>query len=1509
MPTVIFDHPARKWLRIVALVISAGAAAAMVFWLGITRTELGRDALLAGFERQFAETFDSRLEIETLTGKLRSQFFAKDLRLYDAHGHVVLHVDSVVVTPHWRDLFKRRFSAGSIQLIRPTLFLRYEESGTWNVVHVFTRKASTREARTSWSFTSADVRIEDGRIRGEVEATALPAVEAGWLFDPAGAEVRDVDLRATVVWEETGLIDVFELSFSLSDLPLDVRSARAQLVIEPDRLLLNQLYLDAGETVLQLAGSMDRRGEAPFFEGTLTESRLDFEPLGHIVPRIELADAAEVSLRFSGSPSHLLIDEFRLARGQTDLKTDGTFRFHADSTSFDVTVGPSVVNMEDLRALAPTVDIPVLDYLGKLSIGGTAQGRLAGSSLRSSAEFTLRSVAGSISGTASLSRRIASEWEYEADLVADSLDLGLIVRNSPINSDLRGPLRLEGRGFAPNDLRGMLTAQFETSRVAGRQIDSLRISAAVEDRRIEATIDATLGKQSAVLLAHVDASNARADLDVHLATRDLDLGAVLGADSLGSRLTSTWSLEGAGSSVDDFRGTLVIDVDSSDVQWGTERRHVLPHRTVVTVHPPSAVEPRITIAGDLFAGEITTSTKQAAWRPVAGPWIDTVVDAIGRYKYQRVGPVAFSSPESSATAHSIELDATLSVERADILTAALPMLPSAHGAFSTRLVVYADSSSLRANGTVTSDSFAVNSVHADRLNVDFGLQAGLAGTLEHRVSLIVDADAERIGFPGRALLDTVLEFETEDESTRFAARALQQGMEVEDRIEGRFEILEDRNRLTVEEIRFALGGSSWHQQAPATIDFLASGVHFSDLRLESATANQQSASARLRGSLSDAPSDTLFLDATSIDLKHVSDFVGMRYALGGRLDGQIALSWSERPFLTGSVSVDTLSVDGRAIGRLDATSRYLPGTPDIALSARLTPTEADRVNNLAVDGTLRLPSAGDPGTVDLKLDIERLDAFFVEYILRQASEVHGGLAGTGSVSGTFDNPIIEADLALRAASVEILPFGLHYAAEGHVQIDGNGIHFERLSVADPSGGTADIEGSILFNNYRYFSLDLDGRLRELQIINVNEFTHDIPFYGSIQASGDASLRGPLNSALLRSYNVATTAQSKLFIPIREFAKTPDPGFILFADSLGRVPEALQPARREHILVRRAASERTFVGGLEINLDISAPPGSTVNLVIDPQLGDVITAVGSGSVQLQLREGFFRTFGSFDVDTGDYLFTAGKVFARRFLIDSGTITWTGEPVNPELDIQAAYRTRASRTGLPEEVGGNLKTSLPLIVHLDITGALNEVLVDLRLSLDRSRQEAISDTPLLEAYLNRSDRAAQHATSVLVTNSFLLSAPGTRNAVFAGSAFNSVSALVSSQLNRYLSEVIPNADFTFGVQSNETAADLDVSAGIALRLLNERLLISGQGVYRGFGDQVADVVPQGLQGEFVVEIRLSPTVSIEVFYRREGDVLSETLITSEAGAGLSYNTEFIDWSTFFRTILGRSDADSE
>ena len=105
--------------------------------------------------------------------------------------------------------------------------------------------------------------------------------------------------------------------------------------------------------------------------------------------------------------------------------------------------------------------------------------------------------------------------------------------------------------------------------------------------------------------------------------------------------------------------------------------------------------------------------------------------------------------------------------------------------------------------------------------------------------------------------------------------------------------------------------------------------------------------------------------------------------------------------------------------------------------------------------------------------------------------------------------------------------------------------------------------------------------------------------------------------------------------------------------------------------------------------------------------------------------------------------------------------------------------------------------------------------------------------------------------------------------------------------------------------EKAQDIGVAYAVALQLLDERLIIRGHGIYHN------DETRQQQNGldEFVVEVRLGPHVSMDVFHRREDGILLSTESingTNTTGAGLSYKTGFSTWGRLFSRIFGQGDA---
>ncbi len=1498
--------------------------AALLIFVSLVRTEAGRDVIRSELESWFAESYYGRLSIGSATGNLQQDVILSNVRLYDAQDRLWLQIDTVIARPRWLLLLRRHMEVHSLQITRPTLYAAYQADSSWNFIQAVQRRTPRK---APWHLQTTRVSIVDGRIETRREAHQPSRVRHGWLFDVTASAANEINLDMEFQWRPNlRLIDVQSFSAELPDQNLAIDQLSAEVLQEAGRWHINELELTSGVNHFSLVGVHD------IAEGTvslgLQNNIITPQFAAIIFPGLTLPDTLQFSGRVLSDSMQLNFDDWVIGSGLSAVVTSGSLDLTPDPRSFELRVLDGSVSGQDLTRLIAS-DRPAPDIMG---ITAVANGQILDSELTATTTYDLELSNGHLSGETDITRN--KEWIFETTLTGQSVDLELFHLGSPWFGSVNGKALLSVTGWPASELS--LTLNLSPSDVSGIFLDTLSVAATYAGQQVAVNGFAAGDQGHLSVEGDIDLSSHLPAYTFSGETRALDLSVVRATAPIHSALQTRWTLNGTGRTWDELSGSIAILADSSKIVWDESEHIIEPHTWTIQVADPMASAPRIRVGGDVLSLEARGALPADVVRAIGKTWLTNFRNAIEQQANNVRARADISGPErtlawpsldqlilgSSAkralersSVEALNLECDWIIRRPDILGGFLPMLPAIRSSMYGDLSVRANAERFSLAATISDSLFSAGPVALHEVNATLDMEANLLAPLEETLQIEAEGYANLLTGIGRTIASPKITLSQNGRTGAVLAIIDEYEGTGPGRLTAELQLLNDRSRIAIADSWIVLGGFPWRTSTSASIDFFSDAVVFPPIVLESpAPAAGRLQRLAISGALSSAPTDTLHVRLDNLALGRLSEILQLRRTLQGDLNAQLHWTGLTQPEITGRVHVDTLSLENRVIGRLQANSHLLPNTASLRVLTTVQPLGiAPRdmeytENDLSLSGTVSLPSAVRPGSLNLALDVQRADAGFLEELLLDLDDTTGGFSGQGTISGTFSYPVIEAALAIESASFSMPKYNTSYRASASLRVDRNGIQVDDLQLSDATGGRARLNGRLPFNDYRYLSFDVNGHLDALQIINAQTFSRELPFYGDIRVTGDLSLNGPVSSAFLKADNLITTPQSELLIPIRKSAEESDPGFIIYADSSRSLTEQIAAVRqRDHLLMRRPEGERNFAGGLDLDLNIYGPPGSTIRLVIDPLLGDVINGMGSARIQLQRLEDEFLTYGTFDITSGDYLFTAGEVFVRRFLINEGTITWTGDPPNPILDIRADYRTRASRSGLPENAGGALKTSLPLIVNLHITGELNAVNVDLSLALDQ-RREAISDTPLLESYLNQPDLAAEHATSVLLTNSFLLSAEGARSVPLGGSAFNSVSSLVSSQLNRYLSQVIPNADFTLGVQSDETAADLDLSAGIALRLLDERLVIRSQGVYRGLSTQEQPAATQGLEGEFIVEIRLNPSVAIEVFYRREGDVLSETLITSETGLGVNYRTEFATWRRLWRRIFGSGRDDT-
>jgi translocation and assembly module TamB len=1509
----------RVTFRLTAALVALLGVGAVVLLL-LTQTQVGRDQVARQVEAQFAQQFEGTVSIGRLSGNLVWDLYGSGVEVRDPQGRVVLSADSVILQPRWTSLFSSRLELRRVTLIRPRIELVHEESG-WNLATAFAgRHAPRLDDGRPLDLSAAAIRIVDGFVITRNEAHLPDAVASGAIFDYTSASLDQLNARLAIDFRGADRrLRIRSLSGHLSEGELHVRDLRGLLQFGDDRLAVDGARLRLTDSSLEGSGQYHAASGA--LRSTFTAANLDPRELRHLVPQYPLAAPVRVAGRLSGYSHDLTVHRLALASGESQVRLAGTVAGLPQAARFDVRAETAGAVGSDIDALLALADAP-LAQLGTVRGTADASGGIAlGGNGRWHVESAvdLSSDAGDVRGAIDLSRQPGAPLAYHVDAVVRNLNPARLADGAPAGS-VAGRLTIDGRGLTRDGARLEAGVALGPSRLADRSWDALAGTFTLADGQL-------VGR-AAMQTAGRLTVDATADLnlgsyDVTLTAEELDLRALLPAAPPTS-LTGEAALTARGASLDGLVADLDFQLRNATATVADSTWHLPEDAVHVAVRPAGDSNARFHLSTEALSIRAGGTFDWSHVIALGEQWGDHVAETVRRdllpsmrqppagpptAARQRGAPRPDQHVQLAVTAHAHH---ALRPWIADLAPGSLIFADAHIGSDSLRLQFSADAPEIR-----------IGTVRMAGARGDISLAAADGADLLARLALDADVRADTLVVNGGAPIrpELLLDYDPRERALGLRAHSLRASDSLFVSADARVAVLADRFRLGG---TFALDSPSERWHAPATeIDVFTDGFIFHQFDASRLWPdNGAQPHLRLAGTASGETSDTLRVVASELSVNEVLELLDLPLPFDGRAAADLLVTSALRsPSILGDAEVRDFTIWGDPSGTLVARSEIVPGRDGFEVDLRVRPDSAAAPirNDFRLAGAVRFPGAHpdgsrDRGLLDLETSIDRLDLFIFNHLFPDiVAGSTGGADGSGSITGDWSYPVFEADLRIRDGHARVPAFNLELDATGRVTVDRRGIHLHNVRLADKLDGTGRVDGGILFNDYRFFSFDLLASMDRFEVIDVNRAqAGTLPFYGHVRASGAASLTGPLHNAFLRSPDAVTTPDSRLYIPVTASGPAADFGFLTFADADGRVPE---PEVRQSLIAERPETERPFLDGLQMLLNVDAPAGSTVHLVFDPIIGDQINAVGSGRLQLSIREGEFQTFGTFEVDRGDYLFTAGDVFTRRFELErGGTLEWDGDPIDARLDLPATYRTRASLAGLGL-AGVDERQRVPFIVRLDVGGYVSTPLVELSLELDEGGGRAMPASEALRRRLNEPDRQAEYATSVLLTNTFLL-APSDGSSGFAEAAdellFTSLSELVSTRVNLFLNQALgaDNLDIALGVQQGVGQQDFDLTYGVALRLLDERLVIRGEGVYQQMETRA---VSEAFQGEVVVEVRVSDAVSVEVFYRREGELLLGGGIasapTGSYGAGVNYQTEFSSWGTLLRRLTGAGTEDDE
>ena len=639
------------------------------------------------------------------------------------------------------------------------------------------------------------------------------------------------------------------------------------------------------------------------------------------------------------------------------------------------------------------------------------------------------------------------------------------------------------------------------------------------------------------------------------------------------------------------------------------------------------------------------------------------------------------------------------------------------------------------------------------------------------------------------------------------------------------------------------------------------------------------------GVLSGSNRDTCSFDIRDLDLSLANLLMKNPLNISGTLNGNgKVISVFSQPDVFADVAIDSLYLAGEQIGRIEARSNWDDTLHRVNLNA---------VNILEGRQVLTANGFYNPasGKVDASVAARDFPLNIAEpFISSLATDVSGHLTGDISITGPLNNP----DVVMKRGHVEAFRARLDYTQvpytlDGYVDIDSKKILLSDFTLKDDEHGSGNITGVITHDHFNDLFLDIKIRAHEVLGFNTT-YNQNETFYGKAYASGSINIGGPLN-ALALNLDVVTQRGTEVSIPIKSSAATHS-SILTFIDSSApkKRVSALDSLLNLH-RVKIDTDNSTQQGALSVFARVRATDNARLNLEIDSDNNDALRVNGNGIVDLTVKDGNFSILGDYTVSEGEYSLALLGLVTRDFTLDRGsTIHFTGDIMQSELDMTAAYKTKASITPL---IANNGESSLrrPVNCGIRITDKLSNPSLSFTIRIDDLDPTVEA---LIEGTLNTEEKRMRQFLALLISGSFI---PDEQSGIVNNTSVSYFNAteIMSNQLNSILSQLGIPIDLGFNYQPTETGQDI-FDVAISTQLMNNRVSVNGNiGNRRYLTSNRDDIV-----GDIDVDIKLGrrDKTRLKLFSHSADEYSNYLDQTQRNGIGISYKEEFNSFRDIFR-----------
>jgi hypothetical protein len=1334
------------------LYLMGGTILVLLLLAGFTQTQFFRDRLRVYALAQLDSLLVADVFLGGISGNLVTGFSVNGVSL-SVNGDTLLAAEELGIRYNLFEIPAKTISVHSLTLERPVVRLLRRHTGVWNFEEIVRPKPpdSVRTTPFDWAVVLSRLELRNASIRivDSTDSGAAAALPTGCL-DYSNLSFSGVNLALSFRMHKGEYrAGITRCALAIDGTPLRLRQFSGDFLIDSTGALVDDMRVVTGRSHLTLSASMHgvdllggMRPETLSASSTVVDLHivdLDFAELGCCLPAVDfLKGTIRGSLVVAGPFGALPVRRLDLEFGQSRLQLDGTvFNLHdPEHLALDVRLTDCEILPGDPLALMPSFDLPDFSSIGPVRLNGTYNGM----PLDFRTQLTAETDAGTIH-TGDVSLRIGGPdvLRYSGAVEVRAIDLARLVDDGAMASRLNGTITVDGSGVTLERVNAAFHATLDSSFFRGLPVTHAETIIQARPRSIQGSVQLGVANTSLQLAGQiVGRSGARPQFTVEGSMASLNLADLLHDAAHESDLNMTLRITGTGTTMATLGGELLATLTASsyrDFSVEDGDLHVVldqsdsVHRTLEVTSPvlDASLHGKFDFA---YLQQLVTFEVQNARLAISERY--AVFDSL--FFTTSVDTMKLRSLRRALTGSPRTVDCQYTVQVKDLHLLSLILGErqfNGSGVLAGTLTGSYDR--LSSSTRLTVKEFFYGDVAAGMLIEDGEVVLDASGVTPDRSFATTDlhcqARARRFDISSTQLDSIQADVRIANQHALYAARAALHPA-ARSVIQGEARLQGDSLVCTVRTLSAAYADFAWLEEDSAQVVISRERIALSGLSLRRNNERIQaggslSEGGRLQATVTGA---ALQLDGLRYVLAEEELSAGQQ-AFDGTLGADISVTGTvERPEIRASIDAQNVAIRGVPFGTVRGTVQYVDHGLELHVNGDTPGGPLVDGPELTVDGTIPLGGGADGSEAEHEFDVavhsRGTPLNILDPLLPNFNQISGTLECDLTIQGTARLPRYGGSLRLADCQFLFEPNNMEYRVEGTFEAAGNRIRVVEATVRNVPGderggaiGLMRLGGDFLLRDFipGDFNLSVTG---QLHVIKEATRTSSLAMYGNLFAeTGPRGLRftGDISRSLLRGQLIlrnsslifpptqkVASEESALSVPIIIYDDTTrfrEKGVLSAADIYFRA----QPGTDDGRGVKELEGATSFLDGLRYDLDIEATGSDTeIRMIFNPISSEELMATIDG--KFSITEDGRRWLGDLRVSRAYYN------FYRRFDAE-GRIRFTGDFMNPEMDITASYR--GSRTVRDTVLGDKDER---IVVTVRITGTRNEPKLAMNLTID-------------------------------------------------------------------------------------------------------------------------------------------------------------------------------------------------